>query len=107
MHIQELETIRRQGIRLLMAIINDGGYGAEIHKFRANGLDPEMVIHGRGDLAGTASGFGVRGSTVTRLGQMGGLFAEHEASNGASLWDVHSDDQVVSRPYRRVHYGEA
>jgi thiamine pyrophosphate-dependent acetolactate synthase large subunit-like protein len=107
MHIQELETIRRQGIRLLMAIINDGGYGAEIHKFRANGLDPATVIHGRGDLAGTANGFGVRGSTVTTLGQMGGLFAEHQASNGATLWDVHSDDKVVSRPYRRVHYGEA
>ena len=38
MHIQELETIRRQGISLLIAIINDGGYGAETHKFRAHGV---------------------------------------------------------------------
>ena len=34
-HIQELETIQRHGIKLLICIINDGGYGAETHKFRA------------------------------------------------------------------------
>ena len=107
LHIQELETVRRQGIRLLMAIINDGGYGAEIHKFRAGGLSPETVIHGRGDLAGVANGFGVRGTTVSALGGFGALFAEHQAANSAGLWDVHSDDNVVSRPYRRIHYGEA
>ena len=107
MHIQELETIRRQGIRLLMAIINDGGYGAEIHKVRAHGMSPETVIHGRGDLAGVANGFGVRGTAVTSLGRMPGLFAEHQAANSAGLWDVHTDDTVVSRPYRRIHYGEA
>src|SRR3984893_1786525 len=33
-HIQELETVRRHGIKLLICIINDGGYGAETHKFR-------------------------------------------------------------------------
>ncbi|MCB4821387.1 thiamine pyrophosphate-binding protein [Roseicella aerolata] len=107
MHIQELETVRREGHRMVMAIINDGGYGAEIHKFRATGLDPALVIHGRGDLAGIATGFGIRGSTVTGLGAMGGLFQAHQSANGASLWDIHTDDAVVSRPYRRVHYGEA
>ena len=107
MHIQELETIRRQGVGLLMAIINDGGYGAAIHKFRASGMDAGTVIHGRGDLAAVATGFGVRGSTVNRLGRFEGLFREHQAANGASLWDVHTDDKIVSRPYRRVHFGEA
>jgi thiamine pyrophosphate-dependent acetolactate synthase large subunit-like protein len=90
-----------------MAIINDGGYGAEIHKFRASGMDAGTVIHGRGDLAAVATGFGVRGSTVNRLGRFEGLFREHQAANGASLWDVHTDDKIVSRPYRRVHFGEA
>ena len=107
MHIQELETVRREGHRMLIAIINDGGYGAEIHKFRASGLDPALVIHGRGDLAGISSGFGVRGSAVTGLGGMTRMFEAHQAANGASLWDIHTDDTVVSRPYRRIHYGEA
>jgi thiamine pyrophosphate-dependent acetolactate synthase large subunit-like protein len=107
MHVQELETVRRQGVRMLMAIINDGGYGAEIHKFRAHGMSAETVMHGRGDLAAVATGFGVRGATVNAPGRMAGLFRDHQAANGAGLWDVHTDDTVVSRPYRRVHYGEA
>jgi thiamine pyrophosphate-dependent acetolactate synthase large subunit-like protein len=107
MHVGELETIRRHGIRLLIAIINDGGYGAEFHKFRANGIDPRTAMHGRGDLAGVATGFGLRGATVSATGQMRGLYQEHLSANGTTLWDVHADDTVVSRPYRRIHYGEA
>ncbi len=107
MHIQELETVRRQGIRLTIAILNDGGYGAEIHKFRAGGIDAGIVIHGRGDLAGVATGFGLRGGTVSGMGQLEKLYAEHQAGNSATLWDIHTDDTVVSRAYRRIHYGEA
>ncbi|MCC6719810.1 MAG: thiamine pyrophosphate-binding protein [Acetobacteraceae bacterium] len=106
-HIQELETIRRHGIKMLICIINDGGYGAETHKFRATGGDPLHATHGRGDLAGVARGFGINGSTVTSLGQFANLFREHQAQDGASLWDVHVDDLIPSRNFRRVHYGEA
>jgi uncharacterized protein involved in exopolysaccharide biosynthesis len=35
------------------------------------------------------------------------LFREHQAQDGATLWDVHVDDLIPSRNYRRVHYGEA
>ena len=28
-------------------------------------------------------------------------------TNTAGLWDIHTDDTVVSRAYRRIHYGEA
>jgi len=107
MHTQELETIRRHGIRLLMVVINDGGYGAEFHKFRANEIDPSGAIHGRGDLAAMARGFGLAGMTVNKGGQLGGLFQEHQGSNVASLWDVIADDLIPSRAYRRIHYGEA
>jgi acetolactate synthase I/II/III large subunit len=65
-HIQELETVRRHGIKLLICIINDGGYGAETHKFRAYGVDPMHATHGRGDLAQIARGFGLSGTKVTR-----------------------------------------
>lgn len=107
MHCQELETIRRHGIRMLMAIMNDGGYGAEFHKFRAYGVDPTGAMHGRGDMAAMATGFGLQGAGIKQLGGMEKMFAEHRAANTATLWDVHVDDKVVSRSYRRVHYGEA
>ena len=65
MHIQELETIRRHGIRMLICAVNDGGYGAEVHKFRAQGYDPAESQHGRGDIAAIARGFGLRGEKIT------------------------------------------
>ena len=106
-HIQELETVRRHDMKLLICIINDGGYGAETHKFRAHGGDPMHATHGRGDLAQIARGFGLSGTKVTSLGQFEGLFREHQTHDGPSLWDVHVDDLIPSRNFRRVHYGEA
>jgi len=106
-HIQELETVRRHGLKLLICILNDGGYGAETHKFRAHGGDPRHATHGRGDLAATARGFGLDGATVTELGRFAQLFGEHQQRDRATLWDVHIDDLIPTRQFRRVHYGEA
>ena len=92
---------------MLMAIINDGGYGAEFHKFRANNIDPSGAIHGRGDIAAMARGFGLAGNTVNQTGSLDGLFKEHQGANVATVWDIIADDMIPSRSYRRVHYGEA
>ncbi len=106
MHIQELETIKRHGLRLLICVLNDGAYGAEAHKFRAQGLDPSTVIHGRGDLAAVAKGFGLRGATVTELGRFEELLREHQKGDTSELWDVHIDDKIPSVQYRRLFFGE-
>jgi thiamine pyrophosphate-dependent acetolactate synthase large subunit-like protein len=106
MHIQELETLRRQGIKMLICAINDGGYGAEVHKFRAQGYNPQESVHGRGDIAAIARGFGLRGEKVNTMGRFKELFAAHESAGQAELWDVHVDDAIPSAPYRRIHFGE-
>jgi thiamine pyrophosphate-dependent acetolactate synthase large subunit-like protein len=106
MHIQELETVRRHGIRMLICTVNDGGYGAEVHKFRAQGYDPKESVHGRGDIASIARGFGLRGEKVDRLGRFEELFAAHQRGGQAELWDLHVDDKIPSAPYRRIHFGE-
>ena len=38
---------------------------------------------------------------------MAPLFKEHQGANIGTLWDVHIDDKIPSRAYRRIHYGEA
>ena len=70
MHVQELETVRRHGLKLLFVIFNDGAYGSEIHKLRADGVDDSGSVFGRTDLAAIAQGFGLRGATVTDVGQI-------------------------------------
>jgi acetolactate synthase-1/2/3 large subunit len=55
MHIQQLETIKRHRLKLLICVLNDGAYGAEIHKLRADGVDDSGAIFGRTDLAAIAT----------------------------------------------------
>ena len=90
-HIQELETVRRHGLKLLICILNDGGYGAETHKFRATGGDPNHATHGRGDIAAIARGFGLEAARVTEIGQFERLFRDYQQSQ---------DAHAVGRPYR-------
>ena len=44
---------------------------------------------------------------VAEVGQFEQLFGERQQRDGAILGDVHIDDLIPSRQYRRVHYGEA
>ena len=61
MHAQELETVRRHNLPILLCILNDGAYGSEIHKLRADGLSDSGAVFGRGDLGSIAHGFGLAG----------------------------------------------
>jgi thiamine pyrophosphate-dependent acetolactate synthase large subunit-like protein len=106
MHIQELETVKRHSIPMLMCVLNDGAYGAEAHKFRAFGMDPSETIHGRTQFADVARAFGLKGATVQSLGKLEQMFKEHQATVGATVWDVHIAENVTSAQYRRLFYGE-
>jgi len=102
MHIQELEMVPRHGIKLLICVFNDGAYGSEIHKLRADGVNDSGSIFGRTDLAGIARGFGLRGTTVTDVSQLQPLFDAYQAQDTAELWNIHVSDQVVSPSTRRT-----
>jgi thiamine pyrophosphate-dependent acetolactate synthase large subunit-like protein len=102
MHIQELETIRRHGIKLLICVLNDGAYGAEIHKLRQDGLDDSGAIFGRTDFGSISKGFGLRGTNVTDLGQLGALLKGYDGQDVAEIWNIPISDQVTSPTMRRV-----
>jgi thiamine pyrophosphate-dependent acetolactate synthase large subunit-like protein len=101
MHIQELEMVARHRLKLLICVLNDGAYGSELHKLRADGLDDSGSIFGRTDLAAIARGFGLRGATVTDVSQLGSLFEAYQAQDTAELWNIHVSDRVVSPSTRR------
>ncbi|TVR07491.1 MAG: thiamine pyrophosphate-binding protein [Salinarimonadaceae bacterium] len=96
MHAQELETLRRYGIKMLLCIFNDGAFGSEIHKLRADKLSDHGAIYGRSDLAAMARGFGLRGAVVTDLEQVPALIKEFESGDTAMILDFHVSDQVMS-----------
>jgi thiamine pyrophosphate-dependent acetolactate synthase large subunit-like protein len=105
MHIQELETIRRHGMKVLIVAMNDGAYGSEIHKLRAEGLDDSGAVFGRTDLAAIARGFGMGGERVTDLAELPALIRSFSATGGAAVWDFPVSDNVYSPVIRRAHPG--
>ncbi|SFT47765.1 thiamine pyrophosphate-binding protein [Mesorhizobium sp. YR577] len=96
MHIQELETIRRQGIKLLICVLNDGAYGAEIHKLRSEGIDESSAVFGRADFAAIAKGFGLRGAEINSLGEAKALFDDYIEQDSSEVWNIQISDQVVA-----------
>ena len=105
MHVQELETIRRHGLNILIVVLNDGAYGSEIHKLRAEGLSDAGAVFGRTDLAAIARGFGIGGETITDLDALPGLVDAFGRTGGAAVWDVPISDKVYSPVIRRAHPG--
>ncbi len=103
MNIQELETIRRHDLNILIIVMNDGAYGSEVHKLRAEGLSEEGSVFGYSDFAGIARGFGLAGHKVTDLDDVPRLVSEFAETGGAAVWDFHVSDKVTSSVMRRAH----
>lgn len=107
MHIQELEVLARQEIKLLVLIFNDGAYSAETHKLAGQGYDPAESIFGRPDLAAIAKGFGLACATVRTLGELRNAITGHIANPLSTVVDIHIDGNIPSIQYRRLFFGEA
>jgi len=103
MHVQELETIKRHELRILIIVMNDGAYGSEVHKFRAEGMPEDGSVFGRVDFAAVARGFGLGGKTYKSLDGLQKNLEEFAKSSGAAVWDFHVSDRVVSPTIRRAH----
>ena len=103
MHVQELETIKRHGLNILVVVMNDGAYGSELHKLRAEGMPEDGSVFGYCDFAAIARGFGLQGRTFKKLDDLPKLVTEFAATGGAAVWDFHVSDKVVSPSIRRAH----
>jgi acetolactate synthase I/II/III large subunit len=103
MHIQELETIKRHGMNILIILMNDGAYGSEVHKLRSEGLPEAGSVFGRPDFAAIARGFGLEGKTFKSLDDLPKHVEDFAKRGGAAVWDFHVSDKVVSPTIRRAH----
>jgi thiamine pyrophosphate-dependent acetolactate synthase large subunit-like protein len=64
MTLGELDAICAQRLPVLVAIYNDGAYGAEVHHFAPMGLPTGLVTFGDRDFAAVARGLGARAATI-------------------------------------------
>jgi len=103
MHAQELETIRRHGLPILVCVLNDGGYGSEVHKLRADGVSLSGAHFGYDDLAAVARGFGLRGVKARTLAEVQAAVQTFQAdSRQAMVIDIDITDEVLSPVMRRL-----
>ena len=101
MHVQELDTMRRENMNVAVVVLNDRAYGSEIHKLRADGLSDGGAVFGATDFAAIARGFGVAGHAVDDLGSLDALVSEWHG--GPVVWDVPINDRVASPVIQRAH----
>ena len=64
MHVGELSTAAKESLDLTVVVMNDGGFGSEIHKLNFKGADGELARFGHDDFAAVARGFGLAGHTL-------------------------------------------
>jgi len=101
-NIQEFETLKRQGFRILICAMNDGGYGSEFHKLRADGLDDSLAVFGRPALENIARGFGLRGHEVRDVALIPKLFADFAAQGDSEVWNIQISDKVTAPVIRQT-----
>ncbi|MEO1265441.1 MAG: thiamine pyrophosphate-binding protein [Pseudomonadota bacterium] len=102
MHVQELETLKRLGYRVLICVLNDAAYGSEIHKLQADGIDDSLARFGETPIAEIARGFGVRGADVTNVAQIPDLFRAFNAQGDSEVWNIRISDRVTAPTMRKT-----
>ncbi|MER7007874.1 thiamine pyrophosphate-binding protein [Dactylosporangium sp. NPDC000555] len=100
MNVQELETLARERIPVTVVVLNDGAYGAEVHRLGARGGDCGLARFGRPDFAAIAAGFGVRGVRAAAPDAIGE--AVRGAGDGPLVVDVPMSATAISEPYQRM-----
>jgi acetolactate synthase-1/2/3 large subunit len=106
MHLPEFETACRYGLPLLVVVMNDEALGAEYHKAKAKGLDPDLAVIPTPELGAVAVALGGGGATVRNAGELRAALAEYLREPRPTVIDVRITRDVLSIPYRRINYGE-
>jgi len=104
MHIQELETMARHGLNIMTVVLNDGGYGSEVHKLRASGATLAGSVFGRPDFASVGRGFGLVGTTATTQDNIAEAIRAFLNSGSPAICDVHISDTIASPQIQRIKH---
>jgi acetolactate synthase-1/2/3 large subunit len=107
MNAGELESLAALGVHVLVVVLNDQAFGAEFHKLRAKGFEPHLGLNPPTDIAALAEAFGCESATLTDAKELGPLVDRFLARPGPFLVDCRVSRNVVSAPYRRMHFGLA
>ena len=104
-NIQELETIVRQKLQIVLVVWNDAGYGAEVHKLVAKGFDEKLAQWESPDFVAIAKAFGGDGVKLDTAADIGPAITQGLRTGGLFLIDARVSPTTPTDPYAKVHFG--
>jgi acetolactate synthase I/II/III large subunit len=104
-HIQELDTVTRFGMQMVLIVWNDGGYGAEVHKLLPKGFDWGQSHWNSPDFVAIAKAFGGDGVRLEKESDLPAAITKGLAQGGLYLIDVRVSPTMPSDPHGKVYYG--
>ena len=104
-HLQELQTVVRYGLQLVVLVMNDGGYGAEVHKLGARGMDGGRAQWRSPDFVAIARAMGGDGVLVRADEELGPAVERGFAEGGLFLIDVRVSPTSMHERYETAFLG--
>lgn len=104
-NIQELESIVRLKMQMVLIVWNDAGYGAEVHKLVAKGFDAGLAQWESPNFVAIAKAFGGDGVLLAKESDIGAAIAEGLRKGGLYLIDARVSPTTPTDPYAKVQFG--
>ena len=96
MTLSELETTAREGIPLVIVLMNDSAYGAELHYLKMRDMPVSTAIFADVDFAPIAQAFGFEAHTVRNLDELQKLAPALRNPQGPLLLDCKINASVAA-----------
>ncbi len=96
MTLSELETTAREGIPLVIVLMNDGAYGAELHYLKMRDMPVSTAVFADIDFAPIAQAFGFEAHTVRTLDELQKLAPALLTPQGPLLLDCKINAAVAA-----------
>jgi acetolactate synthase-1/2/3 large subunit len=103
--ITELETAVRYRFPIVVIVMNDAAFSAEVHKLTAKGFEPSLARWEPIDFVSIVKAFGGDGVVLESEDALGAAVKKGLASGGAYLIDARVSPTAMSDTYRKLHFG--
>src|ERR671917_190323 len=106
MTLGELDAAIQLDVPLLIVIMNDAGYGAEVHHFRSLNLPTDLALLGEKNFAGIAAAMGAEGLTARSTADLERVREWVEAPSGTMVVDCKANPSVEGEYLKEAFVAE-
>ena len=106
MNLQELDSVARHNVNMVLLVWNDHGFGAEVHKLKVKGFDPTLAQMKTPDFVALAKAMGGDGVVLKDESAIGAAIEQGFAKGGLFVIDAHVSPTTLTDAYLKIHHGQ-